>query len=424
MNEEKRDQQDRKIKKKKNGFPPPKKRTNNPLLSFFRFIGGIFRSIVYILRNLQFLLKWIFAALTDRLRFSIRLKVALTYFLNTIVMLSLLFGGVLIAFVKLVPQDISQIYAPFLWNVLILAFLIGLLIAIFQGSRAGKKMVEPIHKMNETVREISINNLSKRIEVSGVKDELKDLAMTFNGMMDQIQTSVEKQNQFVSDASHELRTPISVLKGYADLLDRWGKEEEHVRDEAILAIRQESEHMKDLIEKLLFLARGDLNVQKMDKEKINVQELVQEIYRETCLIDKTHQIELGKTEERIIYGDRNMIKEAIRIFVENSIKYTPQGGTITLTVLGEDHKVKISVKDTGEGIAEEDLRKIFLRFYRGDKSRSKKSGGTGLGLAIAKWIIDIHQGKIFARSKVGIGSEFWLVLPEHFGERKPLQNVD
>lgn len=350
-------------------------------------------------------------SIIDKLRFSIRLRLILTYTLHTLSIFIFFVIFVMVVFRSSFPSEIVQKYEDDLFRILSMGLGAVVFLSILAGNRSGKKLVEPIYRMNEQMKEISINNLSARIEVSGVKDELKDLAIAFNAMMDQIQNSVEKQNQFVSDASHELRTPISVVKGYADLLDRWGKSEEQVRDEAITAIQQEAEHMKQLIEKLLFLARGDMKVQKLEKEPFLISEVIEEIYRETKMIDESHQILLEQNEDNMIFADRGMIKEAVRIFVENSIKYTPIGGQIVLSTYQYNHKVEIIVKDTGEGIRREDLRRIFDRFYRADKSRSKQSGGTGLGLAIAKWIIDIHQGKIYAKSQIGRGSEFCIVLP-------------
>lgn len=375
-----------------------------------QFIDQLLSGLFYVLHQIGQFLEYLIAVIANRLRFSIRLRLTLGYTVHAI-WISLFFSvGIVMMFKYTVPFSVSDAYIPVLIEGFALGSILVVLWSVWLGNRSGKRLVEPIDKMNDTVREISINNLSERIEVSGVKDELKDLAMTFNDMMDKIQLSVEKQNQFVSDASHELRTPISVVKGYADLLDRWGKEEAQIRDEAITAIKQEAEHMKQLIEKLLFLARGDRKKQKLEKEKFLISELLEEIYKETKMIDPIHQILLGKNENCLIYADRGMIKEAIRIFVENSIKYTPSGGTISLSSHKKNQRVEVSISDTGIGVSKEDIRKIFDRFYRADASRSKKSGGSGLGLAIAKWIIDSHDGKIYAKSTIGVGSEFRIAL--------------
>ncbi len=289
-----------------------------------------------------------------------------------------------------------------------LAFII---LMIFIGSSISKKLLRPIQTMTDTVKSITINQLDTRLNIKGSKNELKDLGKTFNNMLDRIQTSYEKQNQFVSDVSHELRTPISVIQGYAGLLDRWGKDDRVVLEESIEAIKTESESMKSLIEKLLFLARGDSDTQKIIKEDFNIAELIDDIIKETRLIDNTHEITCEENESAVIYADRNLIKEALRIFIDNSIKYTHEGGKIKLTSSSNDSFINIVVEDTGMGIPKEELPHIFDRFYRADKSRTKQTGGTGLGLAIAKWIVLKHGGTIHIQSEVNIGTKIYISIP-------------
>ncbi len=291
------------------------------------------------------------------------------------------------------------------WNI------IGLIIIIIIGSKASKKFLSPVYTMADTVKKISINALDKRLDIKGSKNELKDLAKTFNDMMDRIQSSIEKQNQFVSDASHELRTPISVIQGYANMLDRWGKDDKDVLEESIDAIKSESKSMKDLIEKLLFLARGDKNTQKVEKENFMMNELIDEIVKETKLIDDVHKIENEHNDEFSINADKKLIKEAIRIFIDNSIKYTEKGEGIKIDSYKREKEAIITIADNGTGISKEDLPHIFDRFYRADKSRTKSSGGTGLGLSISKWIIDKHNGKIHVWSEINIGTIVKITLP-------------
>jgi two-component system, OmpR family, sensor histidine kinase ArlS len=169
--------------------------------------------------------------------------------------------------------------------------------------------------------------------------------------------------------------------------------------------------MKSLIEQLLFLARGDKNTQKIEKEDFFMNELIDEVIKETRLIDNTHQIENRKNEVMQIHADRKLLKEALRIFIDNSIKYTPEGGTIQLDCSLLENQAFISVEDTGMGIPKEDLPHIFDRFYRADKSRTRQTGGTGLGLAIAKWIIQKHQGTITVKSQMNVGTRIEIGLP-------------
>lgn len=282
---------------------------------------------------------------------------------------------------------------------------------ILSGARAARKTLKPIEIMTKTVENITVNVLDTRLDIKGSQDELKDLAKTFNQMLDRIQLSYEQQNQFVSDASHELRTPIAVIQGYANMLDRWGKNDEQILQESITAIKGESNSMKELIENLLFLARGDKNTQKVEKVDFNLQEVMDEIVKETRMIDERHTFENEYNPGILVNGDKGLIKEAIRILVDNSIKYTPDGGVIRLNAYLKDQKALITVEDNGAGISKEDLPFIFDRFYRADKSRTKETGGTGLGLAIAKWIILRHNGKLEVQSELNKGTIVSISLP-------------
>lgn len=279
------------------------------------------------------------------------------------------------------------------------------------GSKTSKKMLLPIKDMTKITKAISINALETRLNVSISKDELKDLAETINKMLDGIQASYELQNQFVSDASHELRTPIAVIQGYANMLYRWGKDDKEVLDEAITAIKSEAEDMQQLVEKLLFLARSDKNTQKIEKESFYINDLIEEIIKETKLIDTSHEIKNDVNEKTSIYADKKLLKQALRVFIDNSIKYTPSAGSITLNSYIKKKNLMLEIIDTGIGIPKEDLPYIFNRFYRCDKSRTKESGGTGLGLSIAKWIIGKHNGSIVVESRPEVGTKIIIGLP-------------
>jgi signal transduction histidine kinase len=169
--------------------------------------------------------------------------------------------------------------------------------------------------------------------------------------------------------------------------------------------------MKLLVEQLLFLARSDKNTQKVEKTDFYIDELIEEIVKETKLIDEKHIISCERNERAQINADKSLIKEAMRIFIDNSIKYTPEGGVIKVNSYVTSEGVNISVQDSGSGISKEDLPNIFDRFYRADKSRTKQSGGTGLGLAIAKWIIMKHKGSIEVESQLGVGTRINVKLP-------------
>jgi len=276
----------------------------------------------------------------------------------------------------------------------------------------GRGFFQPLKEMTKTVKDISAKNLNLRLNVSGSQNELKELALTFNEMMNRLEDHYNRQKQFVSDASHELRTPIAVIQGYVDMLDRWGKNDPEVLQESIDAIKNEADNMKELIDKLLFLARHDKDNFVLQKEEFSLTEMLQEVVKETAMIAGSHQIMLECAQEHTVYADRNRIKQAIRIFIDNALKYTPAAKEIRIGLSEEQDYLVITVKDNGIGISQEDLNHIFDRFYRTEQSRTKEKGGHGLGLAIAKIIILGHGGKIRVRSKVDEGSEFAIFLPK------------
>lgn len=294
---------------------------------------------------------------------------------------------------------------------LIVTNLLGLLIAILSGMFISRKILRPLRSIINTTKKIQINDLDKRIEVSSSKDELAELSNTFNHMLDRIQTGFEQQRRFVADASHELRTPVTVISGYADMLDRWGKENRSALDEGISAIKLEAASMQNLIEKLLFLARADQGIQVMNKVALNTEGLIREVIQETGLIAPNHQVILEHNVSAFILADASFIKQMLRIFIENSIKYTPPGGRISICSQQIDHYLKITIQDTGIGIPAEEQSNIFDRFYRIDKSRSKETGGTGLGLSIARWIAQQHDITIQIESKNGEGTAIMVQIP-------------
>ena len=258
---------------------------------------------------------------------------------------------------------------------------------------------------------INADKLDTRIALDSTQDELKNLAEAINAMLDRINESYRAQVRFVSDASHELRTPISVIQGYANLLDRWGKDDPKTLQESIAAIKDEAANMKLIIEQLLFLARGDSNTMTLQMESFDISELAGEVYRETQLIDSGHQFTF-QSHPVFIYADEALIKQAIRILLDNAIKYTPSGGSIKISTMSKEGNANLSIQDDGIGIPSDAIPKIFDRFYRADESRARATGGTGLGLSIADWIIERHGGYMEVLSRENIGTRFTIVLPE------------
>lgn len=304
--------------------------------------------------------------------------------------------------------------AYMLWNFmskLLIADVIGILGAILIGKHISKLLLKPMAAIREAAERISIEDLSQRISTEGPDDEMKELTVTFNSMIDRLDTAFQRQNQFVSDASHELRTPISVIQGYANLINRWGKSDPAVLQESIDSILTETDHMSALIQQLLFLAKGDQKKRSLQKTRISLNEVATELVREMGLLDESRTITLLEGDTAEISADYDLIKQLLWIYGENALKYSPDGGDVEVRVWADETKGYVSVRDHGMGIAEEDIPKIFDRFYRADKSRNKEISGTGLGLAIAKWIVDSHDGEIVVESTVGEGTTVTTQFP-------------
>ena len=244
--------------------------------------------------------------------------------------------------------------------------------------------------------------------VSTGNKDLEGVEIAINNLLARMRESYRQQSRFVSDASHELRTPIAVIQGYANMLDRWGKDDEKVLEEGIEAIKHESEHMKTLVEQLLFLARGDAGRNHLDMQQISLKGIIHEVYEESRMIDEKHEYELVEDKGDVIMtGDAAMIKQSVRILVDNAAKYTQEGETIILkSGINKEMKAYFVIQDNGIGMNDSEVSHVFERFYRSDEARNRQTGGTGLGLSIAKWIIDRHGGYIEVLSRPEIGTRF------------------
>ena len=264
--------------------------------------------------------------------------------------------------------------------------------------RLNKRVLAPIRDITSMAETLSESNLSNRINIAGTKNELKDLAVVINRMLDRIERSYNSQKQFVSDASHELRTPIAVIRGYTDMLKRWGKDDPEVLEEGIIAISQETDGMKDLVESLLFLARHDKKTLMMEVSEFNASDLVQEVLKEETMVHSEYHFHLETADDFQLKADRNMIKQVLRILCDNAVKYSAPDTNICLGCKKEDDTCSLSVRDEGQGISAGELPKIFDRFYRSDNARKSGTGGHGLGLSIARIIVVAHNGRIRVRS--------------------------
>ena len=271
---------------------------------------------------------------------------------------------------------------------------------------------QELEALAQELDKINATHLDERIDLPGTQKELQALAGAINGMLDRINAAYQSQMRFVSDASHELRTPIAVIQGYASLLDRWGKDDPEALQESIQAIRSEAKSMERLVEQLLFLARGDNDTQPVKPTRFDLTALAGEVLREEEMIHEDRVFLPRWGEEPVpVYADQGLIKQVMRILMDNSVKYSGPDSRIYLRVLELDGHARVTVQDEGMGIAPEGIPHIFDRFYRTDQSRDRKTGGTGLGLAIAKWIVDRHGGWFEVVSREGVGTRISFLLP-------------
>ena len=293
-----------------------------------------------------------------------------------------------------------------------------------KGTKWVDKSLEPVYEMARQAQKLSeidfdetkyqdlenaITNLKVEkndAHIHMYNEELSSLEQAINGLIDRMREAYRMQTRFVSDASHELRTPIAVVQGYVNMLDRWGKNDESILEASIEAIKHEADHMQTLVEQLLFLARGDSNRQKMESEEIVLNDLLREVYEESLMIDEKHHYYFTEQGVGTMIGDPAMIKQSARILVDNACKYTPEGEDITIRVGMKEQKPFYEIEDHGIGMKQENLEHIFDRFYRADDVRNSKTGGTGLGLSIAKWIVDQHNGYYQIISFDQVGTRF------------------
>ena len=321
-------------------------------------------------------------------------------------------SGVLLGYLQ-VSYDMRSEYhfLKVLFACMAVADLLGVAFSVFVGILLSRRALRPIDRLTGAARRIGAGDLGQRVEVGTAGDELSRLAATFNKMIERLQQSFEKQNRFVSDASHELRTPIAVIKGYADLIGQWAKDDPKVLEESVAAIRKEATDMAGLVEELLFLARGDSGALKLRKEELSLSGLLEEIAEESRLIAPGHPFECSVQKDFSLFADRKLLKQALRALVDNAVKYTPENGKIRLEAEKAEHRAVLRVRDSGIGIPESEQPKLFDRFYRVDKDRSREKGGSGLGLSIVKWIAEAHGGEARIEESSEKGTSVVIELP-------------
>jgi heavy metal sensor kinase len=296
-------------------------------------------------------------------------------------------------------------------NILIVAVLATLALAGGGGFFMANRVLKPVERIRQTAQEIGESDLSRRIAIN-TEDELGRLASTLNHMIARLEAAFNRQRQFTADASHELRTPLAIVQAESTLALRKERTQEDYR-KSLELISQEAGHMSAVVGKSLYLARIDAGKDQVNFERINLRELLAGLSSDIELLarEKGLEFKIAPLEDLTVEGDKIKLAQLFLNLLENAIRYTPKGGSISVSVVREDKTAVIAIKDTGIGISKEHIPHLFERFYRVDKARSRAEGGAGLGLAICKHIAQVHNGKIEVESQVGKGSTFSISLP-------------
>lgn len=299
---------------------------------------------------------------------------------------------------------------------LLLILLISVPTLIFIAGLAGYflagKALKPIRDIAATTRHITANNLDERITIEVAKDDIGQLSQTINEMLDRLSAAFMKIKQFSADASHELRTPLTILRGEVEIGLRGERPVAEYR-EILVSNLEEIERMSKIVSDLLLLSRSDMGQEVLSWETVNLQELLDELIPQFVMLAAQKGVTLSEDVQPVapVRGDSLRLRQLAANLLTNAIRYTPEGGQVVVRLRDGDRGVELAVEDTGIGIPEPDLPRIFDRFYRVDKARSRDEGGNGLGLSIVKWIVDAHHGEIGVESVVGEGSIFTVILP-------------
>lgn len=329
---------------------------------------------------------------------------------------------------RLLTLELYPVFHALGWiiGVIVAVQLLGIIGSYRKEERRIRRMLAPINELAMKAEELSklafTEEKYQRIEdaishlepqesewLSFGDTDLQGIETAMNNLLLRMRETYKQQARFVNDASHELRTPIAVIEGYVNMIARWGREDEKVLDESISALQRESGHMKKLVEQLLFLARGDSGKTQLEISQISIRDCMQEIYEESLLIDEEHVYRYHPEEDILVNADPQMLKQAVRILVDNAAKYTEKNDEILLSIgRNQEGRPYLQVQDTGMGMASSDVEHMFERFYRSDDVRKMK--GTGLGLSIAKWIVDKHGGHFEILSRTELGTRIRIIL--------------
>lgn len=298
------------------------------------------------------------------------------------------------------------------WILVVISLVVCLLVGVLSWVMADI-IIGPIEKLTKFVSSFDPTDLDKRIEVVG-NDEISELGAAFNSYADRMEEMEEKRRLFVSNASHELKTPLSSIKLLSESILSMQTEQDSYITEFMTDINGEVDRLAKIVDRLLTLTKLDAETDVLEAKLTSVNMLLERVSRSLKPQADRKNIAMAVIESEEVYAELDLPKmwQVIYNLADNAIKYTPAGGVVKITLKNEGDFCRIEVEDNGIGIPPDDAERIFDRFYRVDKARSRESGGTGLGLSIVKDVVELHKGKILLDSKVGEGSTFIIVMPK------------
>jgi heavy metal sensor kinase len=311
------------------------------------------------------------------------------------------------------PEDRVRRELRGLLIVLLVGVPVAAVVAGLGGYLVARRGLAPIDRMAASARSITAARLSDRLPVENPEDELGHLASVFNETFGRLELSFEQLRRFTADASHEMRTPLTALRTVGEVGLRETRSGEAYR-EIIGSMLEEADRLTQLVESLLTLARAEDGHVRLSRDRVDLGELAREVADHLGALaeDKQQATVVEASAPVLVDGDRIILRQAIINLLDNAIKYSPAGGGIRLVAISRSGEAILEVRDSGPGIAPEHIARIFERFYRVDKGRSRDAGGVGLGLSIAQWAVDVHGGHIQVESPKTGGSVFRIVLPE------------
>lgn len=298
-----------------------------------------------------------------------------------------------------------------LLNIFLIVFPISLILSVLCGFVVTQKSLNIIKQIDDTAKKITSKNLGKRIEVTDSKDEISSLIVTLNSMIDRLEKSFTQAKQFSQDAAHEIRTPLTIIRG--EIEELIGNEQGNLKTIKTLEnVLEEVHYLSSISDRLLMIHNMDTNNIQYYFENINLSELIKEIYLDVQVLslEKNIKVELEAEDNIHVNGNKELLSRLLWNIADNAIKYNNANGSVWIKLSKEGSQINIQVKDSGIGISDSEKSKIFNRFYRIDKSRSRQLGGSGLGLSICKWIAELHNGEINVESKEHLGSVFTIKI--------------